>query len=255
MVESAETTSACGRRPSARPAAPTSLRRHHEPTQPLAHGQRQEGGQRQLLAAAEGLRDLRRRPDAAEVPDGAHAAALHGVPDEGGLRHRRHGGHGDDVPRRLRHPRLRRRLHALLLRRQVAEAPQRRHHARLLRQVPVPGGAARSADAGHAVDLQPAHGRRRLHDLLRHRHRHAVLHQPQRPAVHAHAPGAPAVDLHHVHHRARAHPGAAWRSSSWPSSTGAPPATSAPTSSRRSSSTSPRCRSTPRGCASSGTGR
>ena len=111
------------------------------------------------------------------------------------------------------------------------------------------------ADAGHAVDLQPAHGRRRLHHLLRHRRRHAVLHQPQRPAVHAHAPGAPAVDLHHRSPSRACSSRCRWRSSSWPSSTGALPATSAPTSSRRSSSTSPRCRSTPRGCASSGTGR
>ena len=55
---------------------------------------------------------------------------------------------------------------------------------------------------------EPAHGRRRLHDLLRHRRRDVVLHQPQRPAVHAHAPRAPAVDLHRVHPRPRAHPGA-----------------------------------------------
>ena len=150
---------AAGGRPRGRPHPPVS----GGTTNPFARrrmGQTQEAEQPRLLAAAEGLRDLRRRPDAAEVPDGAHAAALHRVPHQERLRHRRHGGHGHDVPRRLRHPRLRRRLHPLLLRRQEPEAPQRRHHPRLLREVLLPGHPARRAHRLHAADLEPAHGRR-----------------------------------------------------------------------------------------------
>ena len=44
MVDPAETTATCGRRPSARPAAPTSLRRHHEPLSRWRTGRAQEGG-------------------------------------------------------------------------------------------------------------------------------------------------------------------------------------------------------------------
>ena len=202
------TTATDCRRPSPRPAAPTSLRRHHEPIRPSAHGPAQEAEQPELLAAAEGLRDLRRRPDAAEVPDGAHAAALHRVHDEERLRHPRHGGDRHDLPRRLRHPGLRHRLHAVLLRRQGRGAPQQDHHPRLLRGRLLPGHPARRAHRVHAPDLEPDHGRERLHHLLRYRPRDPLLHEHQRPAVHAPAPRASPVDVHRLHDRASPRAGA-----------------------------------------------
>ena len=88
-------------------------------------------------------------------------------------------------------------------------APQQGHHPRLLRRRLYPADPARRARSPSCRRSRSLlMGGSGYTMLLRHRRRDALLHQPQRPAVHAAAPRAPAVDLHLLHHRPRAHPGA-----------------------------------------------
>ncbi len=142
-----------------RPAAPP---RPEAPTKAPAaspHGLGRQAQEPDLLAAAQGLRDLRA---GRAMQKSSRRSCCRCSPRF--LTTEDYGVIGMvvtvyDLPRRLRHSRLRRRLHALLLRRQEPQAPRQDHHPRLLRRLLLSRDPARRPDRLHAADLGAGHGR------------------------------------------------------------------------------------------------